>query len=363
MNKLRVCYLLESCELSGGVRVVLDQARALTARGHHVKVFAHSAQNSTAATALHSVKDHAWYPYPVDVSYVDDFAASCAEFQPNAVVATFWTTVAQALVCGAPITVHLCQGCEWEFPEYADRLKSIDAAYRKPIPKLTIGHWLNAKLTARFGAEAFPIADIGQIVDTRLYRPPTRWQQLSFRRNHCPRVLVTGIFEGWVKGVAVALQAVACLREQGYELHLTRVSSHAQNAAEQGYTTIDAYHHGVHPTRMKEIYHDADIVLAPSFSAEGFGLPFAEALACGTAVVATAIPSHLSLAPNHEYAYFVPEGDKMAMATAMRDLIDNPKHRIRIARLGAKLLRNNFDASSVALRLEQALNTWLAENG
>lgn len=344
---LNICYLLESTELSGGVRVVLDQARALAARGHAVTVLAHRG-------------DHSWYPYPVTVSYVENFASAAAALQSQVVIATFWTTVAPALACRAALTVHLCQGCEWECPEYGDIADQIDAAYLHPIPKLTIGPWLDEKLNHRFGSGTFAIACVGQCVDTHLYHPPSdllRW--LGRWRRQTPRLLVPGMFEAWVKGVKVGLAAVEILRDEGRALHLTRVSSLPQNVAETSYTTIDAYYQAVTPVRMAQLYREADIVLTPSYDGEGFGLPFAEALASGTAVVATTIPSYLSLDAHHDYACFVPEGDTAALASAVRGLLDNPAQRIRMGQRGAKLLHGGYGAEAVAMHLEQVFSEWL----
>jgi glycosyltransferase involved in cell wall biosynthesis len=346
-RSLNICYLLASTELSGGVRVVLDQARALAARGHTVTVLAHCG-------------DHSWYPYPVTVSYVENFASAAAALQPQVVIATFWTTVAPALACRAALTVHLCQGCEWECPEYDDIADQIDAAYLHPIPKLTIGPWLDEKLNHRFGSGTFAIACVGQCVDTHLYHPSSdllRW--LGRWRRQAPRLLVPGMFESWVKGIKVALAAVEILRDEGRTLHLTRVSSQPQNVGETSYTTIDAYYQAVTPVRMAQLYREADIVLTPSYDGEGFGLPFAEALASGTAVVATTIPSYLSLDAHRDYACFVPEGDTAALASAVRGLLDNPAQRIRMGQRGAKLLHGRYGAEAVAMHLEQVFSEWL----
>lgn len=347
-RRLNICYLLESTELSGGVRVVLDQARALSARGHAVRVL-----------ALRG--DHAWYPHPVTLDYVESFTGAAALLKPQVVIATFWTTVAPALDCRAALTVHLCQGLEWECPEYGNIAAQIDAAYRHPIPKLTVGSWLDEKLHRHYGTETFPVACIGQCVDARLYHPlPALRQWLRQWRRQPARLLVPGLFESSVKGIRDALRSVEILRNEGRALHLTRVSSLPQNSAECAITTVDDYHQAVSPTRMAQLYHQADIVLTPSYAAEGFGLPFAEALASGTAVVATAIPSYLSLDSRHDYACFVPEGDAAALAAAVRDLLDNSSRRVRMARRGAALLRGRYSAEAVAVRLEQALAAWLA---
>jgi glycosyltransferase involved in cell wall biosynthesis len=348
-EKMRICYLLESTELSGGVRIVLDQARALVARGHQVSVL-----------ALRG--DHSWYPYPIKLDYVDSFENGVRDHKPRVIIATFWTTVAPALACQADLTVHLCQGLEWECPEYRAIAAKIDEAYRSPIPKLTIGPWLDEKLRSRYGDDAFPVACVGQILDAKLYHSPTKLQQWwRGSRRQAPCVLVPGLFESWVKGVRDALQAIALLRAEGRSLHLIRVSSLAQNAEEGAITVIDEYHQAVSPVRMAQLYYQADIVLTPSYSAEGFGLPFAEALASGTAVVATAIPPYLSLDINQDYAYLVQPGDTNGLASAMRDLLDNGSRRTRMAQRGAELMRGRYSADAVAVRLEKTLTAWLQQ--
>lgn len=353
-RKLNVCYLLESTELSGGVRVVLDQARALAARGHIVTVLARRGEV-------------AWYPYPVTLHFVEDFASAAAALRPDVVVATFWTTVVPALACRAALTVHLCQGLEWECPEYGDIAGQIEAAYRHPIPKLTIGPWLDDKLRQRFGASLFPIASIGQCVDMGLYHPPSPvrgWlghvpKLLRIKQQRQPRLLIPGMFESSVKGIRLALQAVAMLRDEGRLLHVERVSSLPQHAEENTITAIDAYHQAVTPKHMAALYREADIVMTPSCAGEGFGLPFVEALASGTAVVATRIPSYLSLDARHDYACLVQEGDVTALAVAVGDLLDHPDERCRMARRGAALLRGRYSADAVAAQMEQALRGWL----
>ena len=351
---LNVCYLLESTELSGGVRVVLDQARAMAARGHKVTVLARRG-------------DVAWYPYPVRLHFVEDIVSAVAALRPDVVIATFWTTVESAIACQAPLTVHLCQGLEWECPEYNNIAGLIEAAYRHPIPKLTIGPWLDDKLRQRFGASLFPIASIGQCVDTRLYHSPSPicgwlgYMLKDFRKKQQrqPRLLIPGMFEASVKGIRLALQAVALLRNEGRLLQVVRVSSLPQHAEENTITMINTYHQAVTPRRMAALYREADIVMTPSYAGEGFGLPFAEALASGTAVVATTIPSYLSLDPVHDYARLVPEGSVGALAAAVRDLLDHPIERRRMAKRGNALLRGRYSNEAVAARLDLALHGWM----
>ena len=351
-KSLSICYLLETAALHGGVRIVFDQARALAARGHRVVVRAVNG-------------DHRWYPYPVEVCYVADLGQPFADFRPDVVAATFWTTVSPALALEAPLTVHLCQGCEWEMPEYGDRKVAIEQAYARPIPKITIGPWLNECLERHFGPNFFPLESVGQIVDTVLYRPrpPVSCASGNDRRQSPCSILVVGMFEAWVKGIAIALEAVEMLRAEGFDLRMIRVSTLPLSDVERERFHPDIYHHCLTPVQMAEVYRQADIFVTPSRSAEGFGLPFVEALATGLPAVATAISSHLSFDRKHDYACFVSEGDPVALAAGLRQLLDDGNRCLALSRRAVEVVRNRFQADAVAARLESCFQCWLNGRG
>lgn len=68
-------------------------------------------------------------------------------------------------------------------------------------------------------------------------------------------------------------------------------------------------------------YAAADLFCYPSFY-EGFGLPPLEAMACGTPVVASAIPSHREVLD--EAAVLVPPEDTAALSRAILELLTDP---------------------------------------
>jgi glycosyltransferase involved in cell wall biosynthesis len=173
--------------------------------------------------------------------------------------------------------------------------------------------------------------------------------------------LVAGLYESSCKGVEDGLKAVAIMRQQGEPVHLIRVSLGELSKQETFLTEIDEYHTMISPRAMASLYHRAHLFLAPSGKAEGFGLPFAEALASGLPVVATMIPSHLSLSKEKDYACFVPEADPEAMAQAGCQVLHDRVLCHRLQRRGPSLVRRHFRAEEVARCLE-AVFTKLISN-
>lgn len=339
-----ICYLLESTELSGGVRVVFDHARLLTKKGHNVIIRA-------------KYGNHQWYHHAIDVNYVDDLASSFPENTtvPDVVIATFWTTVKAAIQLNCPNVFHFCQGYEADFPEYASLRKQIEQAYHLPIPKLTIGDWLTTRLQQIYGSSDFTVQTIGQIVDTELFTPPyfafNRILRKLLRRP--VKILVIGLFESSVKGIPDALHAIRMLRQQGIRIYVTRVSNKVPSEKEKNITQIDCYLSMLPPQTVANLYRTHDLMLAPSLAQEGFGLPFVEALASGLPCVATAIPSHLSFDHTHDYAVFVPPSNPNAMAQAIFTLLNTPRKQTYLRTRGPQLIQELFSSNTAVARLEK----------
>ncbi len=335
---MNICYLLESTELWGGVRVVLDQARALGQRGHEVTVRALAG-------------DHSWYPHPARVEYMPNLAAPFCGSKPDVVIATFWTTVKPALELDCPSTFHLCQGYEGDYAEYAGIRSMIEAAYRHPIPKITVAPWLSELLKGYFG-NSFSTSCVGQIVDLDIFSPASFSQRLRQSFRKVPTILIVGNSEVSFKGIPYALKSVQLMREKGLDLNLVRVSPVDNAAKENVFTAINEYRIHLPPPKLAEVYRKSDLFLSPSLSAEGFGLPLAEALASGTPSVATAIPSYLGLDPVHDYAWLTPEKDPNSMADAAITLLKDKKLQNKFRTRGIEVVRRNFRGSAVARRLE-----------
>jgi glycosyltransferase involved in cell wall biosynthesis len=328
---LRVAYLLESTELSGGVKVVLQQAEALARRGHRVGVVSPGPAP-------------AWLPLARARFERSSFRESRELAEADIRVATFWTTVAPALEGARGPVFHLCQGYEGSFSFYADRRKEIEAAYRAPTRKVTVSRALAARLDALgFG----PAESVGQAFDSREFFPQA---EPAPGPAVVPVFLVVGPYEADVKGIAIALEGLRLWRQQGGVFRLVRVSTQAVCGEEREAGVASDYHHRLSPDRMPFAYRAADLFIGPARPEEGFGLPVLEALASGLPCLLSDTPGHREIAG--AAAEYFPDGDPVGLADALSRL-SIPEARAR-ARTEGPRVAARFDATGVAANLEAA---------
>lgn len=102
------------------------------------------------------------------------------------------------------------------------------------------------------------------------------------------------------------------------------------------------------------LYHTADVFAYPSLY-EGFGMPPAQALASGVAVVASDIPPLREVAGDG--AIFVDPKSVDAWADALADVVDSPAQAGRLAAAG-RVRARDFAWESIARRYEE-LYVWL----
>lgn len=326
MKPLRITYLAEDTELSGGIRVQLAQADALIARGHRVRIV-------TKGLPL------TWRRSQAEWIYVDsflDYDASDEDF----VIGTFWTTLEPAAAIAGRRAVHLCQGYEGSFSAYESIRPQIEAAYRLPMPKLVVARSL-IPIVQPFTDD---VTFIGQIVEDEFYRRATP------RENEPPRVLLSGQSQADLKGVGEGYGAVAHARWFHQKLDLVRVSPWAPSR-EEPLDSVQEFHVGLSTDEMTRLMHSCDVLIAPNHSQEGFGLPAAEALASGIPTVMTAIPSYLSFDGQRDYALFAPERNAIELGEKLIELLSDEELRERLRARGREVAEQ-WHAERVVERME-----------
>ena len=146
-------FVVPTSDLHGGIRIPLEMAEWLADSGWVTRVVGPGPRPDWHQPAV------PWFSCGLDGS----------EPVPRAdvTIATFHTTVSPALASGSSFTFHLCQGYEGLFTEYADIKDVIDTAYREPIPKLVVSHYLEAVLAERYPDTRCHF--IGEAVDPRVF--------------------------------------------------------------------------------------------------------------------------------------------------------------------------------------------------
>ena len=326
-RSIRIAYLLESAELSGGVKVVGLQAGALARRGHHVAIVCPEAGPRWSAAG----------PAHWELSaFRDSRELPSADVR----VATFWSTVAPALEGARGPVFHLCQGYEGDFSFYADRKGLIEEAYGQPTRKLAVSEALAARLTSHgYG----PVTNVGQAFEGGSFFPGPD------RNGALPWILVVGPYDADVKGIGIALEGLALWRRKGGAFRVRRVSTHPPGEAERASGLVDAYHHTLAPERMPHAYRASDVFIGPSRPEEGFGLPVLEALASGLPCLLSDTPGHREIAG--DAAWYFADGDPEALAAAAPAAV-LPAARAK-ARIEGPRAAARFDTSKVAANLER----------
>lgn len=329
---MRIAYLLAWPELGGGTKVVFQHAEILVRHGHRVTVFGQGPRP-------------VWLDSPIAYA---DWTRETAFPPQDLVMATYYSTLALASRLAMGPVAHFCQGFEGWLAHLAPEHAAIEEAYSQPLPALAVSPHLAALLAERFARES------------RLAPPPVdplfapAWR---LRPRSRPWIVVPGIFEAPVKGVATALRAVAGLRAAGRKCRVLRVSALPLSREETEILRPDQYLCAAAPRQVASAVRRCDLLLFPSAREEGFGLPLLEAMAAKVPVVASDIPSVRFVSDGA--VALVGEGDDESMASVAGELLARPP-RWRAARRAGFAASRRFTAERVAPQLLAAVE-WAAE--
>ncbi len=141
------------------------------------------------------------------------------------------------------------------------------------------------------------------------------------------------------KGVGDLIQAYKIVSEKG---HAFTPVFFGHLPAGDDLTSMDMefeYHRSPMAERLRQLYASADIFVSPSWT-EGCQLPPMEAMACGTALIATNVGGVPDYAVPNKTAIVVEPQQPQALAEAIIDLIIHPDKRKSIAKAGHSHIQN-----------------------
>jgi glycosyltransferase involved in cell wall biosynthesis len=182
-------------------------------------------------------------------------------------------------------------------------------------------------------------------IDTELFRP------LPVVDERPKRVMTTVSADVPLKGTRYLLEAFAPLRESHPDAELVVVGEFDEGGTagelvgDLGVRDAITTHSEISDERMVELYASSAVAAVPSLY-EGFGLPAAEAMACGVPPVATtggALPEVVG-----DAGRLVPPADGDAMAAALDDLLRDPAARHRLGERARERATRTFDWDETA---------------
>ena len=150
-----------------------------------------------------------------------------------------------------------------------------------------------------------------------------------------------------IKGLETLLDAVGCLRGGGHPARLVVVGGDTDEGRDGHETEIRrrverlglghaVTFAGAQPQdRLREYYVAADATVLPSYY-ESFGMVALEAMACGSAVVASRVGGLQTTVRDGVTGLLVPEGDACALAGTIARVLDDAALRWRLGREGVR---------------------------
>jgi phosphatidylinositol alpha-mannosyltransferase len=101
------------------------------------------------------------------------------------------------------------------------------------------------------------------------------------------------------------------------------------------------------------------VYCAPNLGGESFGIILLEAMAAGTAIVASDLEAFRRVLDEGRAGVLVPTGDAAALARVLGDLLDDPARRAALAAAGAEAVVP-YDWPAVAAQVLDVYETVIA---
>jgi glycosyltransferase involved in cell wall biosynthesis len=176
-------------------------------------------------------------------------------------------------------------------------------------------------------------------VDAEVFQPPAGVEREPWS------VLFVGHTEDKNKGFRYLLRALKML-DGSVPYHLTVVQRPRSREARRlvellGLRGRVSYLEGLTQQQLVCVYARAQLLVSPSLY-EGFGLPAAEALACGTPVVATTAGALGEIVEDGVSGLLVPPGQAEPLAEAIRRLLEDPEGCRAMGEAGSRHIRERF---------------------
>lgn len=322
-RKLDVVYVLKGVFQCGGVKVVLEHVSRLRQRGHNAQVY-------------YLEGNPGWFQRRLPATVFPDVAAlkGALKNYRGVKVATWNETAAWVHESLQPGDrgYYLIQDIEESYCDSAQKAAEFLRSYTLGLRPLTEAVWVHDQLRSRFGLES---AMIGLGIDLDLFQPCPVARERT-------RILMPartwsggGPLGAYLKGWETARQVIRRCHQLNPSTTLTTYSIEEKPAFVRELPHI--HQRAPADAQLARLYSQAGLFLLTS-NHEGFGLPAAEAMACGCPVVATLADGNAEFCLHGETALTAPPGDAEQLARHCVTLQNDPQLADELARNARKLI-------------------------
>ena len=311
---MKVAFLVNDLQLSGGVGVVIEHARRL-AHDHGFEV--------SLVVVREQEEPHWKYEQLAEVEVLTREEAVGRPF--DIAVATWWETTFSLFQMQAERYAYFIQSLEDRFykREDAERIGA-SMTLDLPVAFITEATWI-ADILAGLRPDA-PCHLVRNGIDKEVFAPVS---EAPVRSDGPLRVLIEGNPTVWFKGVPEALHTVQAMSEPH---HVTLVTSH-RGGVSDGLPAVDRLVGPVTHREMAELYRESDVVLKLS-KVEGMYGPPLEGFHMGATCVTTPVTGH-EMYIEHGWNALVCEWDDVAGAAHQLDLLARDRQYLHFLRTNA----------------------------
>lgn len=336
--------LLVPGQKRGGIeRAAQTLADGLARRGHDVVVFTH---DPAPAGAVYEVRLLPWKQFTetwagrrLTMGYLGNLLALWPDYGEFDAIIAFGDSLllplrgkpAVRVLCGSALgearTAHSIGRSLLQLGVYVQELAT--AMMQGGVVAISE----NARRDNPFVRRVIPLG-----VDDRIFTPTPEG------RSSAPSILFVGTLDGRKRGRWLTDLFVQRVRPQYPDASLIVVGPAGPELP--GVT----YHTGITDDRLASFYRRAWIYASPSLY-EGFGLPYLEAMACGTPVVATPNPGSIEVLGDGRYGLLVRDGD---FADALLSLLSDDSASGALSLRGIQRARE-YSLTTMLERYEELL--------
>lgn len=343
-RSLTIGYFLPHKNLTGGLKMLLEQMKHLRKSGHKIYAFYRSDKEKTVLPPWIKLQVDKEILVPSDqsfLSYISDCDVGIAG----------WIDQIQELSKASIPIVYWEQGNEYLFGDHLNQSNRpyLQNCYQQPVAVASVSPIISKILKTRFGRKA-PVIPNG--IDTDFYYPE--------QHSNENIILLVGNPHLMFKGFDVAIQSLIRVWRAGFSFKVRWVCQTKPSLDHIPFPFSIEYI--VMPTQeeLAQYYRQSDIFLFTSWY-EGFGMPPLEAMASGVPVISTRCGGIDSFAQNNVNCILVEPGDIDQLAKGVIHLLDDEKAREVYSEKGRETALI-FSSSNVTLQLENYLHHLISYN-